>query len=362
VLLFTVQDKEVKLIIVDPKTGIVINSKFHKITTTDDYQVLFNMENGLEVVRGVNGKEDPFATELPLLLDIGIMGHCQNRCAFCYQGDIEEPHMTLENFKSIIDQTKHHVNQVALGGRGDPNKHPHFKEIVEYARKNNVIPNYTTSGINLTDEEVEISKLCGAVAVSDYGNNTTYIAVQKFIDAKIKTNIHLIFTRPSYTKCLQILYGSNPWTKSQKQKSDDLFEFDKLFAVIFLLFKPQGRGANCQGLKPVSYQIEAVAKLLLEERKRKVGIGIDSCLANHIFKYGGLTKIQKMVLDSCEGSRQSAYISPSMKMMPCSYAEPFMGVQITQEQDINYIWNRSNVFKQFRSQLKKRPYNCPAGF
>lgn len=347
------------MILVDPKTKTIIKSKFHKVFRNKDYEVFFNQETGLEVLRGIADKEDPFYTELPLLLDIGIMGHCKNRCTFCYQGDQQEPNMPLSYFKLIIDQTKHHVNQVALGGRGDPNKHESFKEIVKYARENGVVPNYTTSGIDLTDEEIEISKMCGAVAVSDYGNDFTYSAIQRFIDAGIKTNIHLIFTRISYDKCLKILYGSNPWVRNQK--AGELFDFDKLNAVIFLLFKPQGRGVNCQGLIPVSYQIEAIANLILNP-KAKVGVGIDSCLANHIFKHGGLNKQQKMVLDSCEGSRQSAYISPAMKMMPCSYAEPFMGVQITQEQDINYIWNRSNVFKQFRSQLKKRPYNCPAGF
>ena len=78
--------------------------------------------------------------------------------------------MTLENFKSIIDQVKHHVNQVALGGRGDPNLHPQFKEFVEYAKNNGVIPNYTTSGVNLTEEQIKVSMLCGAVG--RYSNNS----------------------------------------------------------------------------------------------------------------------------------------------------------------------------------------------
>jgi MoaA/NifB/PqqE/SkfB family radical SAM enzyme len=361
VLLLTVQDKEIKLIIIDPKTKIKIESDFHKTFKNQDYEVFFNQETGLEILRGINGKEDPFATELPLLLDIGIMGTCQNKCVFCYQGDKEEPNMTLDNFKNIIDQVKGHVNQVALGGRGDPNKHENFKEIVEYARNNNVIPNYTTSGINLTDKEIEISKICGAVAVSDYGTPSTYEAVQRFIDAKIKTNIHLIFTRPSYNKCLHILYAGNPWIKNQQ--AGPLFDFEKLHAVIFLLFKPQGRGANCEGLKPLPYQIEAVGKLLLEDKPRKIGIGIDSCLANHIFKFGNLTDVQKMILDSCEGARMSAYISPSMKMMPCSYADPVeYAMKIDNTNDIYYIWNKSHIFKRFRRQLNNNPFRCPAGF
>jgi MoaA/NifB/PqqE/SkfB family radical SAM enzyme len=268
--------------------------------------------------------------------------------------------MTLDNFKSIIDQVKYHVNQLALGGRGDPNKHEHFKEILTYARDNNVVPSYTTSGINLTDEEIEISKMCGAVAVSDYGNRSTYEAIQRFIDAGIKTNIHLIFSSESFQKCLMILYGSNPW-KEDSVKKEPRFEFEKLNGVIFLLFKPQGRGADCLDLIPNAYQLLTMAEKVANT-KAKIQVGIDSCLANHLFNYRSLDAIQTLTVDSCEASRMSAYITPSMEMMPCSYANKRLSVQITQKKDIHYIWNRSMPFKNYRSILKKKPFTCPAGF
>lgn len=140
--------------------------QFDKSFQNDDYILLFNTQTGFEILQGINGKDDPFVLELPSLLDIGIMGTCTHNCKFCYQGHENKPNMTLNNFKRIIDEVSHHVNQVALGGRGDPNKHPNFREIVEYCRENGVVPNYTTSGINLTLDEVETSRLCGAVAVS----------------------------------------------------------------------------------------------------------------------------------------------------------------------------------------------------
>ena len=141
--------------------------KFDRRFRNDEYELLFNTENGLEVLQGINGHKDPFKLSLPSLLDVGVMGHCKNSCPFCYQGPIKQPHMKLSDFMSIIDQTCHHTNQIALGGRGDPNKHPDFGKMLEYCRKNNVVPNYTTSGIDLTDDEIELSKMCGAVAVSE---------------------------------------------------------------------------------------------------------------------------------------------------------------------------------------------------
>jgi MoaA/NifB/PqqE/SkfB family radical SAM enzyme len=346
----------------DPKTGTVIHSHFDKVFRNDEYEVFFNSKTGLEVTRGVSGKPDPLMTELPLLLDIGIMGSCENKCSFCYQGDGDEPNMTLENFKIIIDQTKYHVNQIALGGRGDPNKHEHFKEILTYAKDNNVVPSYTTSGIDLTDEEIEISKICGAVAVSDYGTPATYEAIQRFLNAGIKTNIHLIFSSASYQKCIKILYGSNPWIEQTNEKLP-MFDIEKLNGVVFLLFKPQGRGASTPDLAPTHYQLEVIAeKVLSESPNIKFKIGIDSCLANHLYKFGNVNEIHDLVIDSCEAGRMSAYITPSMQMMPCSYADKSLAIPITQEKDISYIWNRSTSFKKFRTILKKKPFSCPAGF
>ena len=340
---------------------------FDKKFENEDYEVYFNTKTGMEVLKGKDDI-DPFKTELPLLIDVGIMGSCLNSCNFCYQGNVSEPHMTLENFKSIIDQVKHHSNQVALGGRGDPNLHPQFKEIVEYARNNGVVPNYTTSGNNLTDDQIEISKLCGAVAVSDYGSNFTYDALKRLMDAEIKTNIHLIFSRHTYDKCLQIVYGYNPWQKMKlpgnkggKSAKYSQVDIKRLNAVVFLLFKPQGTGRNKLGMIPSQMQIEAFARMAFQP-KAKFKIGMDSCLINHVLRYATPSSIQKMAIDTCESSRMSVYISPSMQLIPCSFADhPEWGVQITKKRDIDYIWNRSMKFKQFRSRLKKNPCSCPVG-
>jgi MoaA/NifB/PqqE/SkfB family radical SAM enzyme len=134
---------------------------------TDKYMIVFDTKTGQEISGGINGNPDPFALEFPSLMDIGIMGHCKNNCKICYQGNTDKPNMKLEDFKRIIDEAKDYITQVALGGKGDPNLHENFKEILEYCRLNNVVPNYTTSGNGLTQNHVDITKqLAGAVAVS----------------------------------------------------------------------------------------------------------------------------------------------------------------------------------------------------
>ncbi len=331
--------------------------KFNKFFTNKDYEIFFNTASGLEVIRGTKGKEDPFSLYLPSLLDVGIMGHCKHKCPFCYQGHASKPNMKIADYKSIIDQVKHHTNQVALGGRGDPNHHEDFEEIISYSRKNGVVPNYTTSGIGLTNKQVKISKMCGAVAVSDYGETYTYEALRKFMDAGIKTNIHLMFTKMSFGKATNILYGYNPW-RHQRKPTD--VEIDKLNAVIFLLFKPAGSGEFLDW-KPTDMHLSTFASLVFKS-KAKFKIGMDSCLVNHVLDYVEPDELQRMTIDTCEGSRMSGYITADMQMMPCSFADArIWGVPIKGNKDIEYIWNRSMKFKSFRKRLLKTNNCCPLG-
>jgi MoaA/NifB/PqqE/SkfB family radical SAM enzyme len=324
---------------------------FDKYFRNNDYTLLFNTQTGLEILKGNNGKEDPFVLELPSLLDIGIMGTCVHKCKICYQGHINRPNMTLEHFKQIINEVKHHVNQVALGGRGDPNKHENFSDIVEYCRKNNVVPNYTTSGINLTPEEIEISKLCGAVAVSEYGTDFTYRAINLFIGADVKTNIHYVFTRDTFPNIMKILRGDDIWNN----KIDTL----KLNAIIFLLFKPQGAAINMSYLVPTETQLQCFSETVFKS-KTPFKVGMDSCLVNHIVRFYTPNETQRMSIDTCEGARMSAYISPDMRFMPCSFADKkIWSEKITSKHTITDIWNHSPRFNHFRASLKISPNHCP---
>lgn len=325
------------------------NKRFRHFKNTD-YELFFDTLTGFEILKGAGRKKDPFSLILPSLLDIGIMGTCKNKCRFCYQGHENRPNMKLEDFKWIIDHVSYHTNQVALGGRGDPNHHPQFKEILEYCREKNIVPNYTTSGIEITDEQIEISKLCGAVAVSDYSREYTFSAIKKFMDAGIKTNIHLIFSAVTFNKSIRILSGIDVWNGQ--------VDIDRLNAVIFLLFKPQGAGRNWKASIPGPKQLRAMSKKILNS-KSKFKIGIDSCLANHLVKYEKLNPTQALSIQTCEASRMSSYISPSMNMIPCSFAsEKQFGVNL-RKNDIEKVWNQSDSFIKFRRKLLYNGNTCP---
>lgn len=141
---------------------------------------------------------------------VGIMGHCDNGsyCKSagidCYQKgySIDTPHMTVFDFDLIARQAAGKTFQIALGGAGDPNKHPEFQEILKICKHYRIVPNLTTSGWRLTDNEIHnIKDYCGAVAVSWYSrlingvesNIATIEAVERLVE-DCTTNIHYVIS------------------------------------------------------------------------------------------------------------------------------------------------------------------------
>ncbi len=314
--------------------------------------IVFNPKTGLEITDGVDGNPDPFVLDFPSLMDIGIMGNCLNNCPFCYQGENRGTNMSFEDYKKIIDEAEPFVMQVALGGKGDPNLHEDFDRIIEYTRSRNIVPNYTTSGNNISAAQIEVSKACGAVAVSDYDQEFTYNAIKKLNAAKIKTNIHFVLSSSRLRRATQLLNGKDIW----KEKVD----LKKLNAVIFLLFKPAGKGKNMMDEIPTEKQIKEFASLITAG-KTKFKVGMDSCLVNKIKKLEMVPKEQEIFVDTCEGARGSVYVSPDMKLMPCSFGnKEAYGISI-KEKSIKEVWDNGKPFKEFREVLTKDPSCCPFG-
>ena len=139
--------------------------------------------------------------------------------------------MTLEDFRWITQQCRGRCNQLALGGRGDPDQHEHFEELLQISRENRLVPNFTTSGYGLTAELAALCKqYCGAVAVSWYRSEYTLRAIRLLLDAGVTTNIHYVLGKNSIDEAIDRL-----------KRNDFPAEIN---AVIFLLHKPAGQGTR----------------------------------------------------------------------------------------------------------------------
>lgn len=316
----------------------------------------FNEKTGEYMRTGIirDGKdtgEDPFMTSFPELLDVGIMGHCKHGksglCAQagiqCYQDGLNSnaANMQLEDFRKLVKQCKRRVFQFALGGCGDPDQHENFEEILKLCRESDIVPNFTTSGLGMTEKIAQIcKKYCGAVAVSWYRSEYTLRAIQLLLEAGVKTNIHYVLGKNTIEEAIVRL-------KEEK--------FPKgINAIIFLLHKPVGLGTRENILTMEDEKTHQFFKIIAEQ-SCAYKIGFDSCTVPALINHPGTIDMESM--DTCEGARWSAYITPDLKMLPCSFDNQELRWAVDlKKYSVQEAWN-SEAFESFRNHFREA---CPA--
>lgn len=312
---------------------------------------LFNENNGTLIRSNVMGtKSDPLMRSYPELIDVGIMGHCKagerGICKAagvdCYQNGylVYKANITLVNYRRIIDESKGKTFQIALGGAGDPNKHDDFEEILRYTRINGIIPNMTTSGIDILDREVDlISKYCGAIAISYYSNlvfgeetNEQTVEVISRFKSLLPTNIHYVISRDSIDEAIYRL-ENDVWPQG-------------INAVVFLLYKPIGLGIENKVIRYGDKLIRFMNAAL--KRKHPYRLGFDTCFSPVLFDYQDYYEIQS--IDPCEAARFSMYIDSEMNAYPCSFDNQVGKFKVSlQDKCIQDVWD-SEIFDSFRNK------------
>lgn len=327
------------------------------------FMSLFNPASG-EYVRGNlldeygrdTGKE-AFTAYFPHLVDVGIMGSCAHgRLGLCLEAGIEcyqrgpqvaTPNMSLEDFRRIAEQCRGRVFQFALGGRGDPDQHEDFEGILLACTENGIVPNFTSSGLGLTMHHARLAKeYCGAVAVSWYRNPNTLRALGLLLQAGVRTNIHYVLSQGTIDEAIN-------------RVRDRDFPAG-VNAVIFLLHKPVGLGSSANVLRVTDPRVRSFFKLLAatgaaEAAAAPFKVGLDSCCVPALVSLG--LGIDPSIIDPCEGGRFSCYISPDMKMMPCSFDQAGRWAYDIASASMEEAW-QSPVFADFRQDLRGACPEC----
>lgn len=325
--------------------------------THDDWFSMFNPEGGLYIRSGIieNGREtekDPFMAPFPELLDVGIMGHCihgktglcLNAGVECYQNgnSANSPNMTFENFRILTNECAGKTYQFALGGAGDPNQHEHFEAFLKTARDAEIVPSYTTSGFALTEAQINVTKkYCGAVAVSWYRGKYTLNAIEAFKSHGVKTNIHYCINKNTIDEAITRLRENS---------------FPDVNAIVFLLHKPVGLGTEKNVLSLSDPRVDEFFTLCTTKPSGKFKIGFDSCSVPYLVQHPG--DINRISIDTCEAGRWSAYVTPDMKLLPCSFDQERRWAVDILSGGVEAAWN-SKEFEEFRSHFKKACPKCP---
>jgi hypothetical protein len=344
--------------------AFVGENKKTKFFRSENYNYNFSKETGYFERWGKTKSEDPIFAPAPEILDLEITsGKCSGSCLFCYKGNFitkEAINMSLDTFKKILDKfpkfgSTHFLTQVALGIT-DVQTNPEFLDILEYTRSIGVIPNFTLSGIDLTDDLADkISRLVGAVAVSAYQSNKNicYDTVRKFLDRGVKqTNIHLLYHRDNLTFVYEVL--------------NDIMNDKRLAglnAVVLLGLKPAGRAS-----KMFSCDQSDFNKVVDFMFSNNIRFGFDSCSAPKFIRYVKKSDIESkdellQVVEPCESGLFSAYINVHGEYTPCSFAEQHKdwigGISVLKcDSFVKDIWNSERVSKHRKILLDKNR-ECP---
>jgi hypothetical protein len=344
-----------------PKMAIIESPK-KKALISEHYNYVFDKETGFFARWGKTKEEDPdFSPFGPEILDLEIdSGECLGNCKFCYKcngSGVPSKHMSLEDFKTLLEKMPKTLTQIALGIT-NIHSNPDFFDIMRHSKEKGVIPNYTTHGLDVDEEAVKItSELCGAVAVSIVNKNKTYDAIKKYVDAGMdQVNIHYMLSEETYERAFEIV---------EDMKTDE--RLAGMRAIVFLQYKPKGDTPDAFHSIRDPEQYKKLVNFCLE---KQVNFGFDSCSAPLFLKsIEGLEREDDFVqsAEPCEGFGMfSSYINCDGEFFPCSFCEGEKGWEegldaLNCESFLKDVWHSEKI-KMWRDIILQSSENCDCKF
>jgi radical SAM protein with 4Fe4S-binding SPASM domain len=252
----------------------------------------------------------------PTIVDFQITTYCDQGCPHCYaQSTSQGAHVSFENISHIMHQlAEMGVFQIALGG-GEPLCHPDIKSILKLGKSLGLVCNLTTSGAHLNfDRYLMLKKYCGAVALSLEGVSHKYEkrraqAFERF-EKSLATLLNL-----NIKTVLQVTVDSENLSDLD-EITDFCLRYPALYGVIFLAYKPVGRGQVFRS--PLSVLRPGLATASLERALIKLGqvmrVGYDCCMAP-----GLVGTVGDDIIEGCSALRSSIGITADLDVVPCTF-------------------------------------------
>lgn len=181
-----------------------------RISKDENYKGIFHEGNTFRI------KLDPskpiLSLKNPEIEDVAINNLCNAGCPYCYtsakKSGINFPDI-LKKANEVWDHPDKPF-QIAIGGAGEATLHPDFPDFLKEVKNLDILPNYTTSGLNLTERVLQATEdFSGGVALSYHPHLSNFdISFKKLSElrGKIKLNIHVIVGQEGSLESLEDLY------------------------------------------------------------------------------------------------------------------------------------------------------------
>jgi MoaA/NifB/PqqE/SkfB family radical SAM enzyme len=150
----------------------------------------------------------------PEIEDVAINSKCFAACSYCYTNALKSGN----NFDNIIEKAEmvwgelpmnQRPFQIAIGGAGESTLHPDWPEFIKKVKELGIMPNYTTNGMHLSDEILDITeKYCGGVALSYHPHIKGVFekAMNKLSKIQTRLNLHIIIGDSKSFSDLKLIY------------------------------------------------------------------------------------------------------------------------------------------------------------
>jgi hypothetical protein len=231
---------------------------------------------------------------------------------------------------------------------------PDFIKMMKYCRDNDIVPNYTLSGADLTDDMIDATcKYCGAVAVSCYLDNPQlcYDTIKRIHDKKknMHINMHIVLSEDNEQL-------AHIWKVLHDIKNGLI---PGLRNIVFLRIKPVGRAKNMN----CKIQLQTYKSIMEYCFENNIGFGFDSCSAKTAMRV--LKDIGKgeyaTCCEPCEGVSFSFYCNTEGIAFPCSFCEHLYadrGIDLKNIDNFTDMWNTNELIKEFRHNTHTCTQSC----
>lgn len=298
----------------------------------------------------------------PTLVDLQLTTRCRMGCPHCYassrpDGEEMSYDSVLHVIKEIADAG---VCQLALGG-GEPLLHPHICDILYSASDAGLVPNLTTTGDGLTPEILRaFAECCGAVALSLEDVFEAFDRRRRSGFAFFQT-VHSQFRDYGISTVFQITLSVEN-VPSLASIVDYCLSCPDLYGVIFLAYKPAGRGEHYQ--TPLSGMdsdaLFAELRDAFVKLSKHTRVGYDCCLTPGIVGMESeLGHHDAHILEGCSAVRKSIGITPDLDVVPCTFLT-HRSIGNLAEESFLEIWHgdRAHAFRAAMDRVVDEREEC----
>ncbi len=277
----------------------------------------------------------------PTLADIKITNACPLACPHCYaesgRGGV---HMGWGVFLRALENCREAgVFEIALGG-GEPLEHPLLFPMLHKIKRAGISASLATSGAHLTlIQSALLKNYCGAVALSiehldkrfEQRRGFSFERFRKSAENLKKTGNNLVF---------QITASKN--NLSELADLVSFLERYEPYGIVFLAYKPAGRGKDYDGpASDSSMNAGVLIKEVISSHPR-LRFGYDCCLAPL------LSSGADQGYEGCSATRSSIAIDINLDVLPCSFSKTVIGN--LHDDGLVEIWNNVKT-DEFRNKL-----------